>query len=183
MLVTGKSSPVVSWLRALGAREHARCGGPGIGVVGMCFTGGFALALASDARVLAPVMSQPSLPFALTARQRASVDCTPAELDAVAHRCANEGLTVLGLRFRGDRMVPTARFELLRERLGPGFVGVELDQADGHPDGRPLGRHHSVLTGDLVDEPHTPSGDALGRVLTHLCERLLPGVSADRPDR
>lgn len=66
MLATGKSSPVVTWLRALAAHEHQRCGGPGVGAVGMCLTGGFALAMATDERLLAPVLSQPSLPLALT---------------------------------------------------------------------------------------------------------------------
>ncbi|HEX4355237.1 MAG TPA: dienelactone hydrolase family protein, partial [Polyangiales bacterium] len=56
----GQASPVVDYLRALAAREHARCGGPGVGVIGMCFTGGFALSMAVDARVLAPVLAQPS---------------------------------------------------------------------------------------------------------------------------
>jgi dienelactone hydrolase len=62
VFATGRSSPVVTFLRALAAKEHARCGGPGVGVVGMCFTGGFALAMAVDPIVLAPVMSQPSPP-------------------------------------------------------------------------------------------------------------------------
>src|SRR5262245_47991966 len=44
-LATGKTSPVIDWLRALGRHEHERCGGPGIGAIGMCFTGGFALAM------------------------------------------------------------------------------------------------------------------------------------------
>lgn len=171
-LAAGRASPVVDWLRALGASEHERCGGPGIGVVGMCFTGGFALALATDARVLAPVLSQPSLPFPIGRARRRSIDASPAEVATVAERCAAEGLTVLGLRFEGDRFVPRERFDYLREQLGDGFVAVELAQADGHPDG-PLGWRHSVLTGDLVDLPGTPTHDALARVLALFRDRLL----------
>ncbi|WP_437600084.1 dienelactone hydrolase family protein [Sorangium sp. So ce590] len=168
----GRSSPVVDWLRALAASEHERCGGPGVGVVGMCFTGGFALAMAADARVLAPVMSQPSLPFPLTKSRRRSVDCDPATLDAVAQRCDREGLRVMGLRFKGDPLVPEERFQLLRERLGDGFVAVELEQADGHPEG-PLRKHHSVLTGALIDAPGEPTRAALDRVLQLFRDKLL----------
>ncbi|XXX77436.1 dienelactone hydrolase family protein [Sorangium sp. So ce134] len=172
VLATGRSSPVVDWLRALAASEHERCGGPGVGVVGMCFTGGFALAMAGDARVLAPVMSQPSLPLGVTESRRRSVDCDPATLDAVAQRCDREGLRVIGLRFKGDPLVPDERFQFLRERLGDGFVAVELEQADGHPEG-PLKKHHSVLTGALIDAPDEPTRAALDRVLQLFRDKLL----------
>ncbi|WP_437938232.1 dienelactone hydrolase family protein [Sorangium sp. So ce341] len=172
VFATGRSSPVVDWLRALAASEHERCGGPGVGVVGMCFTGGFALAMAADARVLAPVMSQPSLPFGLTESRRRSVDCDAATLDAVAQRCDREGLRVIGLRFKGDPLVPEERFQFLRERLGDGFVAVELEQADGHPEG-PLKKHHAVLTGALIDAPGEPTRAALDRVLQLFRDKLL----------
>jgi dienelactone hydrolase len=175
VLATGRSSRVVDWLRALAAREHEACGGPGVGVVGMCFTGGFALAMATDPRILAPVLSQPSLPFGVSRKHRASIDCSEADLDVVAGRCEAEGLRVLGLRFDGDPLVPAARFEHLRRRLGDGFVAVELCQADGHPDG-PLRKHHSVLTGDLVDEPGSRTRDALEQVLELFRSRLLPSA-------
>jgi dienelactone hydrolase len=171
-MAAGRSSPVITWLRALAHQEHARAGGPGVGVVGMCFTGGFALAMAVDDLVLAPVLSQPSLPFPVGAARRRSIDCSDDELETVSGRCAAEGLRVLGLRFEGDPFVPAERFAFLRERLGEGFVGVELRQEDGHPDG-PLGKHHSVLTGDLVDEPGSPTRVALDQVLDLFRTKLL----------
>lgn len=164
-LATGKSSPLISWLRRLAAVEHERCGGPGVGVVGMCFSGGFALAMATDPRVLAPVLSQPSLPLGLTSRMRSGIDCDPRDLELVAGRCAREGLQVLGLRFHGDPLVPAARFDFLRERLGEGFVAVELAPEDGHPDS-PMPRPHSVLTRDLIDDPGERTRAALDQVLT-----------------
>ena len=175
-LALGRSSPVVSWLRSLAAHEHARCGGPGVGVVGMCFTGGFALAMASDARVLAPVLSQPSLPFSLSARHRHNIDCEPEELARVASRCANEGLRVLGLRFLQDPFVPGERFRFLKEKLGDGFVAVELPQASRHPAG-PLPFGHSILTGDLIDEPGEPTRAALDQVLALFRDKLLGPVT------
>lgn len=168
----GRTAPAVHWLRALAAAEHARCGGPGVGVVGMCFTGGFALAMATDPHVLAPVVSQPSLPIPLDARRGGLIDCDPADLAVVAGRCASEGLRVLGLRFRGDPIVPGRRFAYLREKLGDGFIAIELEQSDGHPESA-MKHHHSVLTGDLIDEPGEKTRAALERVLEHLRDRLL----------
>jgi dienelactone hydrolase len=171
-LATGTSSAVVDWLRALARREHERCGGPGVGAIGMCFTGGFALAMAVDDTVLAPVLSQPSLPFPVSAKHKASIDTSEAALDVVAGRCANDGLRVLGLRFNGDSFSPPERFAHLRDRLGDGFVSIELEQRDGNPNG-PLGHRHSVLTGDLVDEPGEPTRDALEAVLDLFRSKLL----------
>lgn len=171
VLATGKSSPVVVWLRALAAQEHERCGGPGVGAVGMCFTGGFALAMAVDDRMLAPVLSEPALPFPVTPRQRHSIDISPGELDIVKHRCAAEGLQVLGLRFKGDRLVPRGRFAFLREQLGDAFVAVELDDATANPDA--LIAPHSVLTEHLIDEPGQPTRAALDQVLDLFRAKLL----------
>jgi dienelactone hydrolase len=172
VLAAGKSSPVIDWLRALAALEHERCGGPGVGAVGMCFTGGFALAMAADPRLLAPVLSQPSLPFGVTKSRRRSIDCSAEDLAAVKQRCAAEGLTVLGLRFTADSLVPPERFEFLREELGDAFVGVEIDSSKGNPHRNPKSAH-SVLTEHLIDEPHHPTNDALGQVLDLFRTRLL----------
>jgi dienelactone hydrolase len=174
VLATGRTSRVIGWLRALAALEHDRASGPGVGVVGMCFTGGFALAMAVDRRVIAPVLSQPSLPFGVTKGRKRTIDCSPAELDIVAGRCASEGLRVLGLRFEGDPFVPSERFAFLRKRLGDGFVAVELDQADGNP-AEVQKKHHSVLTGGLIDEPGEPTRDALDQVLELFRSKLLSG--------
>ncbi|MAP74728.1 MAG: dienelactone hydrolase [Actinobacteria bacterium] len=170
-LMRRRTSPVTDWLRALGAFEHGRCGGPGIGAVGMCFTGGFALGMMLDDRMLAPVLSQPSLPLPLTARHRRSVGISDRDLDVVKERVA-DGVCVLGLRFSEDSMAPAERFERLGEELGDGFIGVELDSSPGNAH-RISKRAHSVLTEELVDEPGHPTLDALDRVLAHLGERLL----------
>jgi dienelactone hydrolase len=171
VLATGRTSPVVSWLRALATAEHERCGGPGVGAVGMCFTGGYALAMAADERLLAPVLSQPSAPFAITKKRRRQIDISRGDLERVKQRCAADGLQVLGLRFKGDRFVPAERFEFLREALGDAFVAVELDDACANPDG--VMAPHSVLTEHLIDEPGQPTREALDRVLELLRSRLL----------
>ena len=169
---TGKTSPVVTWLRALAADEHERCGGPGVGAVGMCFTGGFALAMATDARMLAPVLSQPSLPFSLSKKHRRSTDISASDLAKVKQRCAAEGLQVLGLRFKSDKFCPDERFAFLREELGDAFVAVELDDDAANPD-EPMAPH-SVLTRHLIDEPGQPTRAALDQVLDLFRTKLLP---------
>ncbi len=176
VFATGKSSPVVTWLRALAAHEHERCGGPGVGAVGMCFTGGFALAMATDARMLAPVLSQPSLPLGVTSGQKCNIDISAAELATVKRRCADEGLEVIGLRFTSDRLVPAERFEFLRRELGDAFVAIELDDADANPEA--VMDPHSVLTEHLVDEPGSATRDALDRVLDLFRTKLLVAPGA-----
>jgi dienelactone hydrolase len=168
---TGRTSPVTEWLRALGRHEHERCGGPGIGAVGMCFTGGFALAMMVDDVMLAPVLSQPSLPFPVSKRHKRDLGISQADLDKVKERAAS-GVELVGLRFTCDIAVPAARFERLRQELGDAFVGVEIDSSPGNAHDIPK-RAHSVLTEDLVDEPGHPTHDALQTVLTHLRTRLL----------
>jgi dienelactone hydrolase len=170
VLATGRTSPVVGWLRALARAEHTRCGGPGVGAVGMCWTGGYALAMAVDDVLLAPVLSQPSMPMGLTEARRRSIDISPADLEIVKGRCAR-GLTVLGLRFDSDTLVPPERFEFLREQLGDAFVAVELTGASANPDA--MMPPHSVLTEHLIDEPGQPTRVALDQVLDLFRSRLL----------
>jgi dienelactone hydrolase len=171
VLATGRTSPVISWLRALAASEHARCGGPGVGAVGMCFTGGFALAMAADDRLLAPVLAEPSLPFPVSKRHKRTIDVSPVDLAAVKQRCVAGGLEVMGLRFAGDSFSPPERFEFLRRELGDAFVAVELDDSAANPDA--MMKPHSVLTEHLVDEAGEPTRDALDGVLAFFRRRLL----------
>jgi dienelactone hydrolase len=170
VLALGKTSPITTWLRALAAHEHGRCGGPGVGAVGMCFTGGFALAMMVDDVVLAPVLSQPSLPFPVSKAHRRSIGVSEADTRRIQER-ALAGTCVLGLRFTGDKLSPPERFEHLRELLGDAFVAVELDSSPGNPHGHRK-TAHSVLTEDLDDRPGTPTRAALDQVLEFLAKRL-----------
>ena len=165
-----RTSPIVGWLRQLAAETHDECGGPGVGVVGMCFTGGFALGMMVDSRVLAPVLSQPSLPLGFSRKKRGGLNLSPEDLAAVKQRAA-DGACVLGLRFTADRIVRAERFERLRDELGDAFIAVEIDSGKGNP--HDIKRTaHSVLTRDLVDEPGHPTRDALDRVFAFMDERL-----------
>jgi dienelactone hydrolase len=170
VMATGRTSPVITWLRALAREEHQRCGGPGVGAVGMCFTGGFALGMMVDDVVVAPVLSQPSLPIPITKARRRDVGLSEEDLARVVERAA-AGTCVLGLRFSGDKFSPPERFEHLHALLGGSFIGVELDSTPGNPHGHKKAAH-SVLTEDLDDRPGTPTRAALDQVLEFFTERL-----------
>lgn len=168
-LLRDGTSPAVPWLRRLSKRAHADCGGPGVGVVGMCITGGFALAMAVEDSVIAPVLSQPSIPAAIPFRKR-TLGIDRAELALVKQRAAR-GMDVLGLRFSCDRLCPQARFDRLQDELGTHFTPIRIDSSPGNEAN--IGeRAHSVLAVHLVDTPGHPTRAALDRVLTFLDERL-----------
>ena len=164
-------SPIVNWLRALCRAAWAECSGPGVGVIGMCLTGNFAIALMADGSVLAPVASQPSLPVAFTSRGHAALGVTDSELAAAKSRCA-AGVPLLCLRFSNDRSIPRERFEALRAAFGAGFRGIEIDSAPGNAHDLPP-KAHSVLTLDFVDREGHPTRQARDRVLGFLAEQLL----------
>jgi dienelactone hydrolase len=168
-----KTSPVTVWLRQLAEVEHERCGGPGVGVVGMCFTGGFALAMMVDDIVLAPVLSQPSLPFPLSKKFKADVGISDADLARVKERTA-AGTCLLGLRFSNDPFCFAERFATLKRELGDAFIAVEIDSAPGNPHGHPK-QAHSVLTEHLQDREGTPTRAALDQTLTFFREKLGVG--------
>jgi dienelactone hydrolase len=172
VFATGKTSPVVEWLRALCREEHERCGGPGVGAVGMCFTGGYALAMSTEPALLAPILSQPSLPIGFRKKDMARIDISPEDLEVVKGRCANEGLEVIGMRFKSDKLVPSARFRFLEEQLGDAFTCVELEDADANPDAAI--KPHSVLTEHFVDQPESATMKALDDVLDLFRRKLQP---------
>jgi len=168
---TRETSPVTTWLRQLARDAHAACGGPGVGAVGMCLTGGLALAMMVDTTMVAPVLSQPSIPFPVTAKHRRDIGVSDADLVTIKRRVAG-GACVMGLRFTGDRLVPEARFDRLREELGDGFIAIEIDSSPGNPHG--IQRvAPSVLSPHFVDSPGHPTRDALDRVLAFFRERLV----------
>jgi dienelactone hydrolase len=150
-----KTSPVVAWLRALARRLHDEVGGPGVGAVGMCFSGGFALGMMVDEIMLAPVLSQPSMPFPVGSARAADLHLSPDDEEAVIHR-AQDGCQVLGLRFSDDRAVGT-RFDTLRDKLGDAFITIELPSTKTSD--------HSVLTEQRDDA-------SVERVIDFLVERL-----------
>lgn len=171
LLAGHESSPITEWLRALARALHAELGGKGVGAVGMCLTGNFALSMAVEPALMAPVMSQPALPLPVGKDRREALALSPEELSIVKKRVQNEGLKVLGLCFTHDSKVPRERMEAFKRELGSGFEAIEIDSGPGNKHGiKPSA--HSVLTVDLVRETGHPTEQALQRTLAFLRERL-----------
>ena len=151
-LATGQTSPIAGWLRSLARSLHEELGGPGVGALGMCFTGGFALAMMVDPSVVAPVVAQPSLPFPVGRKRALDLNLSPEDLAVVKQRAA-AGCAVLGLRYEKD-MPSGGRFKTLTREIGDAFIRVEFP-----------GRKHSTLTEHRQQE-------GVDRVLAFFDERL-----------
>ena len=168
---TNKERPVSHYLRALARDLKEKTGSKGVGVIGQCFSGGFALAAAVDDSVLAPVLSQPSVPIALTAKHKRDLGLSEGEMKVIEKRAAEDGLCALGLRFSGDPMAPKERFKTLKDRLGDAFEVIELDSSPGNSGG--FGRMaHSVLTLEVREEEGQQAYEARKRMVQFLKERL-----------
>ena len=154
-LALKQTSPIISWLRALARSLHNEIGGKGVGAVGMCFSGGFALGMMVDDIMIAPVLSQPSLPFVVGKARGADLNLSPDDVAVITQRAA-DGCQVLGLRFTQDKLVGS-RFDTLRNILGDAFIAIEI------PSQSP--KDHSVLT-EQRDEA------SVQRVLAFFTEKL-----------
>jgi dienelactone hydrolase len=173
---TNAHRPVTDYLRAVAVDLNDRTPGPGVGVIGMCFTGGFALAAAVDEAVLAPVLSEPSVPFPLGATRRRDPGVSADELSRVVQRTVDGNLCVMGLRFSEDTFATRDRFVTLRERLGDAFEIIELDSSPGNAAGFTK-RAHSVLTEEVREEEGHPAYVARERVVQFLRTRLTDSDS------
>ena len=172
-MVANQTSPVTSWLRALARLAHEECGGPGVGAIGMCFTGNFALTMMLEPSVVAPVLSQPSLPLS----DRAALEIDPQDLIAVRERLDRDDLNVLAYRFEGDRFCTAERFCAYAKALGPRFVGRVLPDSAANPEPPPFFKHvvaspHSVVTAHLIDEAGEPTVAARDEILAFFAQRL-----------
>jgi len=161
-----RSSPVVDWLRALAAHAHPLCGGKGVGAIGMCFTGNFALSMMLEPAMLAPVLSQPSLPMF----RKGGMHIEPEELKQVRERMQNEDLTVLAYRFEGDPFCRAERFAAYEQALGDRFQGRVLPDSAAAK-GTPM-PPHSVVTMHLIDEEGEPTRQAVDEILAFFGKRL-----------
>jgi dienelactone hydrolase len=169
------SSPVTQWLRALARLAHAQCGGRGVGAIGMCFTGNFALSMMLEPAMLAPVLCQPSLPL----NDPAGLQIAPDEIATVRERLVRDDLTVLGYRFEGDRFCTAQRFAAYAAALGDRFIPTVLPDAAANPQPPPFFAHvvgcpHSVVTAHLIDAAGEPTVAARDEILSFFVRRLAP---------
>ncbi|MDP9896218.1 dienelactone hydrolase [Variovorax boronicumulans] len=170
-----RSSPVTQWLRSLARLAHKESGGPGVGAIGMCFTGNFALTMMLEPSVLAPVLSQPALPL----DNPAGIEVSPEEISAVRQRLDREDLTVLAYRFEGDRFCTAQRFAAYAEALGTRFVARVLPDSAAQQKSLPsffaevVASPHSVVTAHLIDEAGQPTIAARDEILSFFARRLI----------
>ncbi|MFE3124694.1 dienelactone hydrolase family protein [Streptomyces hydrogenans] len=174
----GGTSPVVGWLRGLARAAHAERGGPGVGAVGLCFTGNFALSMTLEPAVVAPVVNHPSLPL----DDPGGLELGAEDAAAVAERVRREGLKVLAYRFEDDHWCTGRRFAAYRALLGDAFDGRVLPAGVANTDPPPFFREvvgcaHSVVTAHLVDAAGHPTVRARDEIIAFLAERL--GVSRE----
>ncbi|HMC14310.1 MAG TPA: dienelactone hydrolase family protein [Albitalea sp.] len=172
-LAANASSPVTQWLRALARLAHGECGGPGVGAIGMCFTGNFALSMMLEPSMLAPVLSQPTLPL----DDPAGLEIAPEELAAVRDRLERENLSVMAYRFDSDRYCTAQRFAAYAAALGDRFIARVLPASAAHPEPPPffakvVASPHSVVTAHLVDEAGHPTIAARDEILAFFASRL-----------
>ena len=168
-------SPVTQWLRALARLAHHESGGPGVGAIGMCWTGNFALSMMLEPSMLAPVVCQPSLPL----DDPGGIELTQEEADIVRHRLEREDLTVLAYRFEGDTFCKAQRFAAYAHALGERFVARVLPDSAANPDAPPFFKTyvpspHSVVTAHLIDEAGQPTLAARDEILAFFGQRLAP---------
>jgi dienelactone hydrolase len=173
----GRSSPVTQWLRALARQAHQECGGPGVGAIGMCFTGNFALTMMLEPSMLAPVLAQPSLPLG----EAGGLEIAPDEIAAVRERLDRDDLTVMAYRFAGDQICRAERFAAYAAALGNRFIARELPDSAANRDVAPFFAQrvpfpHSVVTQHLIDEAGQPTIAARDEILAFFAKRLA-GVS------
>ena len=168
---TNAHRPITDYIRAVAANLASRTPAPGVGVIGMCFTGGFALAAAVSDDVLAAVMSQPSVPLPLGRARQLDPGLSAKEMDRVVERANAGEVCGLGLRFTEDPANSRARFDGIKRRLGDAFEYIQLDSSDGNAGGFQSSAH-SVLTGEVREDPPNPAFWARERVVEFLHKQL-----------
>lgn len=155
-----QSSPIIDWLRALCRKVRGEEKTKGVGVIGMCLTGNFAISLMGDDSVLASVASQPALP----AFKQDALHMSPQEVDATKKRI-DETAPMLALRFEGDPGVTAAKFNCIHQAFNEeNNERVRLKTLPG--------KGHSVLTLDFVDQEGHPTYQALQEVIAYFSNQL-----------
>jgi hypothetical protein len=172
-LLQRRTSPITTWLLALARAEAAKHDQTQVGVIGMCFSGGFALATAIDPVVGVAVASQPAVPFAAGVLRRipgqaADLGLSDSDRQRLLDRAGTPGFCVRALRFERDRIAPAERVAWIKEHLAPD------ERWDSIPSQKTS--VHSVLSDatDVARDPSTKTDidQALASVIATLRERL-----------
>ena len=101
-----------------------------------CGLGELTLAMMAEPSGVAPVLSQPSLPLPLgpgAARRRSGMGVSGEEVAGARRRFEAEGLSMIGLRFKGDPSVPDERFESYQQAFGDRFERWDIEPSEAAP--------------------------------------------------
>ena len=160
VLAVNRSSPIVDWLRLLCRDVRQSRGVAGVGVIGMCLTGNFAISLIADDSVLAAVASQPAMPFF----KQSALHMSAEDVIDVRNALDEKGAMQV-LRFEDDPLCTSEKSECIHT--------VFNDEGATRIDETTLpGKGHSVLTLDFVDEEGHPTRAALEKVLAYFKRQL-----------
>jgi dienelactone hydrolase len=155
-----RASPIVDWLKALCRDVKSEGQHRGVGVIGMCLTGNFAISLMGDESVLAAVSSQPSMPLMKASELHMSAD----EINAVRKRI-DATAPMHAYRFEGDPMCTAVKYRAIDKAFN--HDGVTRVVTHTLP-----GKGHSVITLDFVDEQGHPTRQALDEILSYFSTQL-----------
>ncbi len=154
-----KTSPVVRWLGALCVEAKQRYQVDGVGVIGMCLTGNFAISLMANDAVLAAVASQPSLPLA----NSKALHMSPQDIAGIRQGLDEKG-AMLAFRFAGDKLCTQAKFDALETAFNDDHERIKLNNIQGNK--------HSLLTVHFIDQAGSPTDKALQQVMGYFKKRL-----------
>jgi hypothetical protein len=153
----------------------------------------------ADESIIAPVISQPSLPIKLTTSGKRAFGVSPQEMNLAKAR-ADQGMPILALRFSEDSKSPPDKFETLRQEFGgtPEWVEnspelcwqrgktlktIEINSKPGNPF-EILSSSHAVLTLEYRGNGH-PTNKVFQRVIEFMQEqfsrRAIGAHSKDKP--
>lgn len=133
IFLRGQQSPISDWLRALVHHIQERENAVGVGVIGMCLTGSFALTLMADDAVLGGVASQPALPLL----GGDHLHMSPQDIQEARKAMAEKG-PGLAMRYTNDKFAPARLMRALESAFCEDLASVEYP-----------GTGHSLLTLDL----------------------------------
>lgn len=157
-----KASPVVNWLKALCGQVKQQYDVPGIGVIGMCLSGNFAISLMADDNVLAAVASQPSLPLF----GNSSLHMSPQDVDQIKSRLDTHG-PMLAYRFKGDMLCTGSKFKAIGKAFNDNKERIKLRTLKGNK--------HAILTVHFIDEEGSPTVEALNELIGYFRGKLGAG--------
>lgn len=155
LFAADRTSPIVDWLRVLCRSVRDTRSPQGVGVIGMCLTGNFAISLMADDSVRASVAAQPSMPIA----KQSALHMSEADVAAVKQRL-DETEPMLSFRFEGDTICQAAKFDSIGKSFNSD--GTERIRLTTLP-----GKGHSVFTLHFVDEDGHPTREALDDVIAY----------------